>query len=212
VVICEILRTTNILSQIIEKAEISKIRIRSIYLAYIDLLSKLQLFREANQIVKASDDEHISNLSRRDVEIRIRCGNCRKDLKKKSNSIASATVWCENCRCCVSKCSFCDLPVTGLLQWCPICSHGGHHACLQKWFSLYNCCATGCGHNCCLSLMQSDRAAHELSMTNHGGREDGDFPQKDNKYTNIESVLIKRRQQLFMTRTRQLERLVGFNT
>jgi hypothetical protein len=189
VLVCETLRCAGILSAVLAAADISAHRIRSIYLAYVELLTKLELFREANRIVKSSDDDQISSLSKKDVEMRIKCGRCKKDLKKKAPSAASATVWCENCRCCVSKCSLCDLPVTGLLQWCPVCSHGGHLSCLRKWFSRYNCCPTGCAHQCCFSFYEGDRQ---------------DF---DERHVDIDVLLLKRREQLQFARTRQLESL-----
>jgi hypothetical protein len=34
------------------------------------------------------------------------------------------------------------------MLWCPVCGHGGHQACVQKWFARNETCPTGCGHSC----------------------------------------------------------------
>jgi hypothetical protein len=49
---------------------------------------------------------------------------------------------------CAGLCVLCQKPVTRLLQWCPICGHGGHSACLQQWFAENLVCPSGCGHRC----------------------------------------------------------------
>lgn len=49
---------------------------------------------------------------------------------------------------CVGLCALCQKPVTRMLQWCPICGHGGHSSCLQQWFSSHLTCPSGCGHRC----------------------------------------------------------------
>jgi hypothetical protein len=202
VLVCEVLRCVTILPVILKKANISALRIRGIYLSYIELLMKLELFKEANQIIKCSDDEIIANLTRKDIDMRMKCGFCKKDLeKRKSLSVASSTVWCNTCKVCVSKCSFCDLPVTGLLQWCPVCSHGGHLACLKKWFRQYSCCATGCGHQCCFNFYGEEEEAV-------GGGNGVDF---DERHVDIDVLLIKRREQLQNRRTKQLESLFPNN-
>jgi hypothetical protein len=196
VLVCEVLRCVTILPVILKKANISALRIRGIYLSYIELLMKLELFKEANQIIKCSDDETIANLTRKDIDMRMKCGYCKKDLeKRKSLTVASSTVWCNTCKMCVSKCSFCDLPVTGLLQWCPVCSHGGHLACLKKWFRQYSCCATGCGHQCCFSFYGEEGVGEAVGA---------DF---DERHVDIDVLLIKRREQLQNRRTKQLESL-----
>jgi hypothetical protein len=158
VVVCEILRCAGILATVFQKANISELRVRSIYISYIELLMKLKLFTVAISIIKSSNDEQIASLSKQNIEIKIKCSVCRKDLKRRSSiSVKSSTVYCENCRRCVSNCSYCMKPVVGLLQWCPICSHGGHINCLKKWFQEFTCCPTGCGHQCCFSFYQVEK-------------------------------------------------------
>lgn len=204
VVACEILRCAQVLSAVLKLSNISPLRIRSIYIAYIELLMKQELFNQANQIIKGSDDEQIASLSRKDVDLKIKCATCKKDCRRKSITVASATVWCETCQRCVSKCAVCDLPVKGLLQWCPICAHGGHLSCLQKWFTEYTCCPTGCAHQCCFSFYQPQPSKARLS-----GLTDEEVAQlmEEERYADIDSLLVKKRQLLQNRRTAQLEGL-----
>lgn len=207
VVMCEILRCAQILPRILQSAQIPARRTRSIYVAYIDLLMRLELFAQANQIVKSSDDEEIAAMSRKDVEIKIQCGGCKKsELRRKDVRVAAATVYCQTCKACVSRCSLCDLPVTGLLQWCPICGHGGHLSCLKKWFSLYTCCPTGCGHQCCVSLYQpDDSATSSAPQPHHRSRENGaEEVLEEEVEDDIDKLLHRRRQSLKNMRRKQL--------
>ncbi|EAS01120.2 WD domain, G-beta repeat protein (macronuclear) [Tetrahymena thermophila SB210] len=58
---------------------------------------------------------------------------------------------CDSCNKII-KCSYCKLPVKGLLLWCQVCAHGGHAKELSQWFKTNTECPTGCGHNCFSSL------------------------------------------------------------
>ncbi|KAL4495006.1 hypothetical protein ABPG72_015706 [Tetrahymena utriculariae] len=58
---------------------------------------------------------------------------------------------CDSCNKII-KCSYCKLPVKGLLLWCQVCAHGGHAKELSQWFKTNSECPTGCGHNCFSSL------------------------------------------------------------
>ena len=121
VVLAEILKKTNILQSLCLKVNITDYRVRQAYLAYIDLLTKLQLFCEANEIIKASDDVYISSLSKQGVEIHTKCGKCNKELMKTNGA------WCLKCTRYAAICSVCNMPVKGLLHWCPVCSHGNRY-------------------------------------------------------------------------------------
>jgi hypothetical protein len=149
VVMCEVLRKAAILDEVCLRGKITEFRVRRTYLAYLDLLTKLQLFCEANEIIKASADSYISSLSKQGVEIHTRCAKCGKELTEKSS-----TAWCLKCARCVCMCMLCNKPVRGLLHWCPVCGHGGHLECTKQWFKLYNTCPTGCGHDCCSSMVE----------------------------------------------------------
>lgn len=223
VVVCELLRRVKLLATILSLAQIPPLRVRMIYMAYIDLLQKQELFVEANEIIKSSNDEYIATLSQRDVDIALKCNQCKRELPRyrrleynahfavtlaattngnnangnnnsseslkslmssskrfdwtnnqqphngvlnrenSSDSVLSVLgvsgyarntpVRCESCQLCVSHCAYCHQPVTGMIQWCPICAHGGHYACMKYWFSREKCCPTGCNHHCCASTI-----------------------------------------------------------
>eukprot|EP01034_Spumella_vulgaris_P025777 gene25777-32269_t len=166
VVMCEVLRKASVLDEVCLRGKITEFRVRRTYLAYLDLLTKLQLFCEANEIIKASADSYISSLSKQGAEIHTRCAKCGKELTEKSS-----TAWCLKCARCVCMCMLCNKPVRGLLHWCPVCGHGGHLECTKKWFKLYNTCPTGCGHDCCSSMVElcQETPARPVSRR-HSGR------------------------------------------
>lgn len=196
VVVCEILRRVGILQTVLEEANISIQRSRRTYLAYIDLLTKLQLFCEANELIKASDDEYIATISKKEVEMQIKCGNCRKDLPKQLTEEAPSTSWCGTCKKCAVHCSFCLQPVTGLLQWCPICAHGGHQSCMELWFQQSSCCPTGCGHDCSPRSFMCNDPNQGKSPKDHFQIRDG-----------VEDSLQNRRLKLKNRRSQQLQEL-----
>ena len=55
---------------------------------------------------------------------------------------------------CAGLCALCQKPVTRMLQWCPICGHGGHSPCLQQWFEVHLTCPSGCGHRCSMKCRE----------------------------------------------------------
>lgn len=119
VVVCEILRSANYLEPVCDVGMFSVNQMRSAYLAYIKLLTQLELFTHANEIIKVSTDEGIKSLfPKADNFIVTKCGVCFKELEKSGS-------WCKNCSRCVSICSLCNKPIRGLLHWCPVCAHGG---------------------------------------------------------------------------------------
>jgi hypothetical protein len=153
VLLCEVLRRADGLDEAaLQASGISDMRRREAYLAYFDLLSRLQLFCAANNIIKASDEEYISKISRQGVTIHTVCAKCGKETQEQGTH-----PWCSKCRRCSSLCSLCHKPIKGLLHWCPVCGHGGHFECNQLWFKVKkkNACPSGCGHNCANSLKEN---------------------------------------------------------
>ena len=147
VLLCEVLRRADGLDgAALQASGISDIRRREAYLAYFDLLSRLQLFCAANNIIKASDEEYISKMSRQGVTIHTVCAKCGKEPPEEGTH-----PWCVKCRRCASLCALCHKPIKGLMHWCPVCGHGGHLACTQMWFKTKGNagCPSGCGHHCC---------------------------------------------------------------
>ena len=62
-------RSAGVLSSVCDATQLTREQVRRGYLVYLDLLKKLELFCEANDLIKASDDEDISALSKRGVQI-----------------------------------------------------------------------------------------------------------------------------------------------
>jgi DNA-directed RNA polymerase subunit RPC12/RpoP len=150
VVACEILRTGSVLPDICRAVNLSEARVQRGYLVYLDLLSKLELFCEATDLLKATEDKYMSTLNKVGVQVGMKCATCGKEM-----SSETATGWCERCERCVSICVVCHRPATGLVHWCPLCAHGGHLACTQRWFRQSDDCPAGCGHNCCSTLQRA---------------------------------------------------------
>lgn len=154
VVACEILRQGGILPAVCKAVNMSDVQVQRGYLVYIDLLTKLGLFCEATDLIKASEDKYISTLNQQGVQVGMKCAACNKEL-----AANSATGWCDRCARSVSMCVLCNKPAPGLIHWCPVCAHGGHLACTKRWFAQSEECPAGCGHNCCSTQMvKTDRA------------------------------------------------------
>ena len=154
VVACEILRQGGILSAVCKAVNMSDVQVQRGYLVYIDLLTKLGLFCEATDLIKASEDKYISSLNQQGVQVGMKCAACNKEL-----TANTATGWCDRCARSVSMCVLCNKPAPGLIHWCPVCAHGGHLACTKRWFAQSDECPAGCGHNCCSTQMiKTDRA------------------------------------------------------
>jgi len=148
VLLCEVLRRADGLDEAaLQAGSISDMRRREAYLTYFDLLSRLQLFCAANNIINASDEEYISKMSRQGVTIHTVCAKCGKETPE-----GGTHPWCTKCRRCASLCSLCHKPIKGLMHWCPVCGHGGHLKCTQAWFKTKGqvACPSGCGHHCCM--------------------------------------------------------------
>ena len=119
---------------------INDMRKREAYLAYVNLLTQLQLFADANTLVSESSDPYLSALSRQGVSMHQACSACGKEVE--------TGAVCVKCVRNVALCSLCHEPIRGLHNWCPVCSHGAHLRCAELWFATNSDCAAGCGHNC----------------------------------------------------------------
>lgn len=110
--------------------------------AYIDLLSRFQLWNVINQISNLSVLPSINSLNQVSTTIYTSCASCNKPIK---NEVA----WfCERCKKVSSTCSVCHEVVKGLYVWCKICSHGGHINHMEEWFKKNKQCPSSCGHLC----------------------------------------------------------------
>jgi hypothetical protein len=119
---------------------INDTRKREAYLAYLNLLTQLRLFAQANALVSDSDDPYLTAMSRHGVSVHHACSKCGKEVE--TGSV------CTKCVRNVALCSLCHEPVRGLHNWCPVCSHGSHLKCAELWFETHSECAAGCGHQC----------------------------------------------------------------
>jgi hypothetical protein len=113
------------------------------YYTYIELLRRFKLFAVANLIIKQTDMSSSSFLDQHGVQVYLSCSICGKELPERT-----AAPWCAKCHRMVGLCAVCHEPVRGLLRWCAVCGHGGHHDCTERWFKTCNHCPTGCEHDC----------------------------------------------------------------
>jgi hypothetical protein len=115
-------------------------RVREAYLSYIDILTRLGQFTEANDLVVTSNDPYISELSKKGVRFKVGCSSCGKEIAADqvvgpgAKLTALTSLWCSKCARCAGRCAVCQKPVLDLFRWCPICSHGGHRECIESWF------------------------------------------------------------------------------
>lgn len=143
VVLCEVLKHAGmgLLDSVCATTDISTMQRREVYLAYFELLGQMRLFSCVNSIIKDSDEEYISRVSRHGVSMHTACAKCGKELP-------DGIPWCKKCNGCAAMCSLCHRPVRGLMHWCPVCGHGGHIECSRLWFKYNSTCPSGCGHDC----------------------------------------------------------------
>lgn len=126
-------------------------RRRETYIAFIDMLMRQQLFVCAASLIKVSDDPQISKLTSSGVIIYTACSNCGKEVLTNPsytvNNGTSISPWCMKCNRCIALCAICAKPVRGLYIMCPVCGHGGHKSCLQKWFGIDSVCSSSCNRD-----------------------------------------------------------------
>ena len=133
----EVIEEVNICSE--SHPVLTAIRVREAYLAYIDVLSRWGLFTAASELIKSSEDQYISELSKKGIRIKVGCAKCGKEVAAdqasggSQNLTAITAIFCGKCRRSAGRCVVCHKPVLGLYRWCPICSHGGHKECIDQW-------------------------------------------------------------------------------
>ncbi|XP_022190901.1 GATOR complex protein WDR24 [Nilaparvata lugens] len=110
--------------------------------AYIDILTRHQLWDVATQVIQLSWIASVYQLNQQSTLVNLCCTKCNKTLLRSG--------WlCDSCRsveCAV--CSVCHKVVKGLYSWCQGCAHGGHMKHIQEWLENYSECPAGCGHQC----------------------------------------------------------------
>ena len=122
--------------------EISPVVKEEWFLAYLELLSRLQLWDVSTKVIKLSNIPTIMILNQDSTGINTICGGCNKPL-------TSNRGWfCNRCSKSSASCSICHLPVKGLYAWCQGCGHGGHLVHIQEWMMTNRRCPAGCGHRC----------------------------------------------------------------
>lgn len=111
------------------------------FLAYIDLLSRFQLWTIANEVISLSQLPQVSQLNQESTTIRTECPSCSRVLELSG-------WWCQKCHKVTNLCGICNNQVKGVSAWCQGCEHGGHINHMMEWFKSNQLCPTGCGHQC----------------------------------------------------------------
>lgn len=106
--------------------------------AYLELLTRLQLYTSAAYLRKYCRIQELGNMTLVDTIIYTSCGKCRKPLLKPASAYSFSSngifSYCHSCQATCVKCSVCRLPVKALLFQCSVCGHGGHQACYQSYY------------------------------------------------------------------------------
>ncbi|TNV71265.1 hypothetical protein FGO68_gene1345 [Halteria grandinella] len=122
--------------------------ISRIIISYLQLLKTLQLNSHITEVIKYGppvDDIDKKFKPQQSYVISVDCPFCKSKEELGKGLLCTN----EKCQKIASRCSICQLPVTGLYTWCQGCSHGGHFKHLFKWFKVNNMCpVAGCGHQC----------------------------------------------------------------
>ncbi|KAK2168594.1 hypothetical protein NP493_1217g00023 [Ridgeia piscesae] len=110
-------------------------------MSYIDMLGRFQLWCVANEVIKLSNHNVVTQLNQQSTTIHTNCSKCSKPQLRAG--------WaCERCQSVINTCSICHHPVKGLYVWCQGCCHGGHLEHIREWLRRYKHCPAGCGHYC----------------------------------------------------------------
>lgn len=123
------------------KGYIDESTIEAWLLAYVELLSRFQLWNITAQVIQLSGVPSVSCLSQQSTVVHTLCGTCRKPLTRFG-------WYCDRCKAVPGACSICHEPVHGSYVWCQGCDHGGHLHHMKDWFLVEQQCPTGCGHLC----------------------------------------------------------------
>jgi len=113
------------------------------FLSYVDLLQRLQMFTNANEIIRLCPLATVNTMNCQSTTFLSSCGSCGRTLARNDG-----IWWCEKCRKSPATCSVCHAVVRGLLVWCQGCGHGGHVQHVKDWINKQPHCPAGCGHHC----------------------------------------------------------------
>lgn len=123
------------------KGCIEEATLESWFLAYIDLLSRFQMWNVIARVLSLSCLPSVSSLNQQSTLVHTLCGGCQKPLTRSG--------WfCDRCKAVPAPCAICHEVVRGLFVWCQGCAHGGHLQHVSAWFSKQRLCPAGCGHVC----------------------------------------------------------------
>lgn len=123
------------------KGYIDESTLESWFLAYIDLLSRFQMWNVIARVLSLSSLASVSTLNQQSTIVHTVCGGCQKPLARSG--------WlCDRCKAVPAPCAICHEVVRGLFVWCQGCAHGGHVQHLSAWFRKQRLCPAGCGHMC----------------------------------------------------------------
>lgn len=123
------------------KGCIEEATLESWFLAYIDLLSRFQMWNVIARVLSLSSLPSVSTLNQQSTLVHTLCGGCQKPLTRSG--------WlCDRCKAIPAPCAICHEVVRGLFVWCQGCAHGGHLKHVSAWFSKQRFCPAGCGHVC----------------------------------------------------------------
>ena len=152
-------------------------RLSEAYQSYWDLLHRLRLSQLACVLSSSCPVTCLAEASRKGVELKHSCSRCGREVV--DVGAGSRLAVCEKCSDGGAVlCVLCHRPLGGLMVWCSGCGHGGHRACLHRWFSPtqrlrptargrygktianhtvckpyeQSFCPTGCGHRCTVSV------------------------------------------------------------
>jgi WD40 repeat protein len=152
------------------------------FMAYIELLARLELWNCANEVIKYCYLDAVHNANQKSTTIATACAKCGKPIQSgwlcdrptcggraANNSGLSlpqpppavpqavpspipAADLYSSTRHVMNVCSVCHQHVRGLWAWCQGCGHGGHLHHLKAWFATERACPTGCSHYCVYSF------------------------------------------------------------
>jgi hypothetical protein len=132
-----------VLGERISFNEIDELTQEKWFTAYIDLLSRFQLWSVATQVIRLSKIPNINALNQNSTNVNLCCGVCGK------LNHGNGPFTCKNCNTKTCVCAVCQKVVNGLYAWCEGCSHGGHLFHLKDWYDKNTKCPLeGCTHEC----------------------------------------------------------------
>ena len=132
-----------VLGERISFNEIDELTQEKWFTAYIDLLSRFQLWSVATKVITLSKIPNINGLNQNSTNVNLCCGVCGK------LNHGTGPFICKNCNTNTCVCVVCQEVVYGLYAWCEGCSHGGHLLHLKDWYdNNTKCPLNGCTHEC----------------------------------------------------------------